>query len=134
MEEMHRLQRQVGARVALYSPTRLKDEFPWLNVDDVALGSYGLENEGWFDPWSLLQGMKQNAASNKIHFVQGGGNSYTYSFAVSFVLSVSVCLSVCLSFSLLSYSLTVCLSISLSLTMTWASLTITAPPPNHLFL
>jgi len=71
MEEMHRLQRQCGARVALYSPAKLKDEFPWLNVDDVALGSYGLENEGWFDPWSLLNGMKQNAASNKIHFVQG---------------------------------------------------------------
>lgn len=32
-----------------------------MNVDDIALGCYGLEKEGWFDPWSLLSAFKKRA-------------------------------------------------------------------------
>ena len=72
MEEAHRRQRLQGAKVALYSPSRLKEDFPWLNTEGLALGSYGLENEGWFDPWGLLNGMRNKAASTgKAQFVQG---------------------------------------------------------------
>nr|XP_006642321.2 PREDICTED: FAD-dependent oxidoreductase domain-containing protein 1-like [Lepisosteus oculatus] len=41
MEENHLLQRNVGAKVALFSPTQLKEKFPWINTDGVALASYG---------------------------------------------------------------------------------------------
>ena len=71
MEESHRIQRMQGAKVVLYSPSRLKDQFPWLNTKGLVLGSYGLENEGWFDPWGLLNGMKNKAASSKAQFIQG---------------------------------------------------------------
>lgn len=61
MEENYRTQRYTGAKVCLLSPTQLKDKFPWLNTDGVALASYGLENEGWFDPWTLLAAFRRKA-------------------------------------------------------------------------
>ena len=30
-----------GANVELMSPERLREKFPWMNVDDIALASYG---------------------------------------------------------------------------------------------
>ncbi|XP_069038681.1 FAD-dependent oxidoreductase domain-containing protein 1 [Lepisosteus oculatus] len=67
MEENHLLQRNVGAKVALFSPTQLKEKFPWINTDGVALASYGLENEGWFDPWTLLNAFRRKAMSMGVH-------------------------------------------------------------------
>uniref|UniRef100_A0A8B9TBA7 FAD-dependent oxidoreductase domain-containing protein 1 n=1 Tax=Anas platyrhynchos TaxID=8839 RepID=A0A8B9TBA7_ANAPL len=58
-----KLQREEGAKVALLSPSQLKAKFPWLNTEDVAVASYGLENEGWFDPWSLLTAFRRKAMS-----------------------------------------------------------------------
>uniref|UniRef100_A0A3B4WV82 FAD-dependent oxidoreductase domain-containing protein 1 n=1 Tax=Seriola lalandi dorsalis TaxID=1841481 RepID=A0A3B4WV82_SERLL len=52
-----------GAKVSLLSPTQLKDKFPWINTDGVVLASYGLENEGWFDPWTLLNAFRRKAIS-----------------------------------------------------------------------
>uniref|UniRef100_A0A665TYG3 FAD-dependent oxidoreductase domain-containing protein 1 n=1 Tax=Echeneis naucrates TaxID=173247 RepID=A0A665TYG3_ECHNA len=63
MEENYSTQRQAGAKVSLLSPAQLKDRFPWINTDDVALASYGLENEGWFDPWTLLNAFRRKAMS-----------------------------------------------------------------------
>ena len=71
MEESHRIQVREGARVVLYSPSKLKADFPWLNTDGLVLGSFGLENEGWFDPWALLNGFRQKAASTKTQFIHG---------------------------------------------------------------
>lgn len=63
MEENYSTQRYAGAQVTLLSPTQLKERFPWVNTDGVALASYGLENEGSFDPWTLLNGFKRKALS-----------------------------------------------------------------------
>ncbi|KAM9331698.1 FAD-dependent oxidoreductase domain-containing protein 1 [Pholidichthys leucotaenia] len=63
MEENYSIQRDAGAKVCLLSPTQLKEKFPWINTDGVAVASYGLENEGWFDPWSLLNAFKRKALS-----------------------------------------------------------------------
>ena len=51
---LYRLQLACGAKVELMTAKRLKRRFPWLNTEGIALGSYGYENEGWFDPWSFL--------------------------------------------------------------------------------
>ena len=40
------------------TPRRLQRKFPWLNLDGIALGSYGYENEGWFDPWALMSALR----------------------------------------------------------------------------
>ncbi|XP_071398139.1 FAD-dependent oxidoreductase domain-containing protein 1 isoform X1 [Centroberyx affinis] len=63
MEENYSTQRYAGAKVSLLSPTQLKEKFPWINTDGVVLASYGLENEGWFDPWTLLNAFRRKAIS-----------------------------------------------------------------------
>uniref|UniRef100_A0A8C0Y4A9 FAD-dependent oxidoreductase domain-containing protein 1 n=1 Tax=Cyprinus carpio carpio TaxID=630221 RepID=A0A8C0Y4A9_CYPCA len=67
MEENYRTQRYVGAKVALLSPSQLKERFPWMNMEGVALASLGLENEGWFDPWSLLNALRRKAVSMGVY-------------------------------------------------------------------
>ncbi|CAN7992996.1 unnamed protein product [Ixodes hexagonus] len=57
------VQEEYGAKVELLRPPELKQQFPWLNTDGIALGSHGLENEGWFDPWSLLTAFRRKAVS-----------------------------------------------------------------------
>lgn len=39
--------RELKANIDLLSPTMLKERFPWLNVDDIELGSLGRLNSGW---------------------------------------------------------------------------------------
>ncbi|KPP69833.1 FAD-dependent oxidoreductase domain-containing protein 1-like [Scleropages formosus] len=67
MEENYRTQRYAGAKVTLLSPAQVKEKFPWLNTEGVALASYGLENEGWFDPWSLLNALRRKAISMGVY-------------------------------------------------------------------
>ncbi|XP_027733405.1 FAD-dependent oxidoreductase domain-containing protein 1 [Vombatus ursinus] len=71
MECNVKMQRQTGAKVCLLSPEQLKNKFPWINTEDVVLASYGLENEGWFDPWCLLQGLRRKALSMGVYHSYG---------------------------------------------------------------
>ncbi|XP_062870739.1 FAD-dependent oxidoreductase domain-containing protein 1 [Trichomycterus rosablanca] len=67
MEENYVTQRDTGAKVMLLSPTQLKERFPWVNTDGIVLASYGFENEGWFDPWSLLNAFRRKAMSMGVY-------------------------------------------------------------------
>uniref|UniRef100_A0A8C7EZT4 FAD-dependent oxidoreductase domain-containing protein 1 n=1 Tax=Oncorhynchus kisutch TaxID=8019 RepID=A0A8C7EZT4_ONCKI len=67
MEENYSTQRYAGAKVSLLSPTQLKEKCPWINTDGVVLASYGLENEGWFDPWMLLNAFRRKAISMGVY-------------------------------------------------------------------
>uniref|UniRef100_A0A8C5S3E2 FAD-dependent oxidoreductase domain-containing protein 1 n=1 Tax=Laticauda laticaudata TaxID=8630 RepID=A0A8C5S3E2_LATLA len=80
LEENVNLQRKEGVAVSLLSPAQLKKKFPWLNTDDVALASYGLENEGWFDPWTLLNAFKRKAISLGTLQYNGEVTSFNSSF------------------------------------------------------
>lgn len=58
----HKVQCNAGCTdIKLLDPVQLKATFPWLNCDDIVLGSYGTKGEGWFDPWSLIHGLKTKA-------------------------------------------------------------------------
>ncbi len=61
LRQNHDLQRRCGADVLLLTPDELKARFPWLKVDDLAAGSLGTKNEGWLDPYALLQGFRRKA-------------------------------------------------------------------------
>ena len=61
LEANHRTQRGLGADIALLDPAALKARFPWLKTDDLAGGTLGLSNEGWIDPYSLLQAFRRKA-------------------------------------------------------------------------
>ncbi|OCT70511.1 hypothetical protein XELAEV_18037432mg [Xenopus laevis] len=71
MEENYNVQRECGAQVTLMSPDQVKKTFPWINTDGVALASYGLENEGWFDPWTLLNAFRRKALSMGVYQCHG---------------------------------------------------------------
>lgn len=59
----HTTQTSLGAKIALLTPSELKTRFPWLNVEDLAGGCFGLANEGWTDPYGLLQAFRRKARS-----------------------------------------------------------------------
>jgi len=65
----HTAQTSLGARVALLTPSELKARFPWLRVDDLAGGCFGLANEGWTDPYGLLQAFRRKARALGVTFV-----------------------------------------------------------------
>lgn len=65
------LQNKMGAKNELLTAKQLKNKFPWLNTDGIALGCHGLEKEGWFDPWALLMGFRRTASRLGAHFVHG---------------------------------------------------------------
>jgi glycine/D-amino acid oxidase-like deaminating enzyme len=63
LRENNALQKQLGADIALMTPAELSARFPYLNVEDLALGSFGLSGEGWFDGYSLTQAFRRKARS-----------------------------------------------------------------------
>jgi FAD-dependent oxidoreductase domain-containing protein 1 len=71
LESNHAVQREHGVAVALLTPMELRARFPWLNVDDLAGGSLGLADEGWFDAYALLQAFRRKARSLGVEEVAG---------------------------------------------------------------
>jgi FAD-dependent oxidoreductase domain-containing protein 1 len=63
LERNHAVHRSLDVPVELLSPAELTARFPWLRTDDLAGGSLGLSDEGWFDAYALLQGFRRKARS-----------------------------------------------------------------------
>lgn len=61
LQENHAVQKSCGADVVLWSGDELAEAFPHLNVEDIALASYGRSGEGWFDNTGLMQGFRSKA-------------------------------------------------------------------------
>ena len=71
LESNHAVQREHGVEVALLTPAQLQERFPWMQVDDLAGGSLGLRDEGWFDAYALLQAFRRKARSLGVEEVAG---------------------------------------------------------------
>jgi len=76
LKENNLIQKELGARVELLSPQKLKETFPWLNTDGIAMGSYGYGYEGWFDPYLLLMALKRKAQALGTYYVTGKVNAF----------------------------------------------------------
>ena len=63
LEHNHAVQRGLDVPVVLLERSELGARFPWLHTDDLACGSLGLADEGWFDAYALLQGFRRKARS-----------------------------------------------------------------------
>ncbi len=63
LEHNHGVQRELGVAVELLTAAELKARFDWLETDDLAAGSLGLADEGWFDAYALLQGFRRKHRS-----------------------------------------------------------------------
>lgn len=62
-------QRSCGIETEVLGPNALRDRFPWLRVDDLAIGTYGPEKEGWFDGPALLQAYRRKARSLGVEYI-----------------------------------------------------------------
>lgn len=71
LERNNALQRAEGADIALMTAGELAARWPWLNVDDVALGSFGRSGEGWFDAHALLMLLRRAARQQGATYVHG---------------------------------------------------------------
>ena len=78
LRENHETQRAMGVEVALLEPAQLRQRFPWLNVDDLALGSLGLSGEGWFDGYGLLMAFKQKVRSLGVQYVKAEATGFAH--------------------------------------------------------
>ena len=76
LREVHAVQRAEGVDVALLSPAELAARFPWLAVDDLALGSLGLSGEGWFDGPALHRAFRRKARACGVRFVEGEATGF----------------------------------------------------------
>lgn len=66
----HETQLDQGAFVDILNRHQLAERFPWMNTEDIVLGAHGVQNEGWFDPWSLLIAMKGKAEWHGVRFLK----------------------------------------------------------------
>lgn len=76
LREVNAVQRAHGVDAALLSPAELRARFPWLNVDDLALGSLGLSGEGWFDGPALHRALRRKAIACGVRFVKAEASGF----------------------------------------------------------
>lgn len=69
MEDSHRVQKDCGADIVQLGAPELTAQFPWLEVGELAGGFFGRTNEGWVDPYTLLQAFRNKARSLGVEFV-----------------------------------------------------------------
>ncbi|MFN7223564.1 MAG: NAD(P)/FAD-dependent oxidoreductase [Paracoccaceae bacterium] len=63
------MQRNHGAATEVWTPDQIKARFPWLEVGDLTVGSFGLRGEGWFDNMGLLSGFRTMAKAQGARFI-----------------------------------------------------------------
>jgi FAD-dependent oxidoreductase domain-containing protein 1 len=71
LEHNHAIQQAHGALVTLLTPDEIGARFPWMRTNDLAGGSLGLSDEGWFDAYALLQAFRRKARSIGVEYVSG---------------------------------------------------------------
>lgn len=65
------MQREQGASIDILTPGEALARWPWLNVEDIGIATYGSANEGWFDAWALLQLVRREARKLGAEYVNG---------------------------------------------------------------
>lgn len=70
LRENHAVQTAHGASVVLMSPAELEARFDWISTDGIVQGSLGLADEGWIDPYALLQGFRRKARSLGVAYIE----------------------------------------------------------------
>ena len=68
-EAKNATQRACGIGTELLDQDGMRQRFPWLNVTDLGIGSFGPEKEGWFDGPALLQAFRRKARSQGVDYI-----------------------------------------------------------------
>jgi FAD-dependent oxidoreductase domain-containing protein 1 len=69
LQANRRRQCELGAEIALLDRAELAARFPWLSLDGVAAGGFGLSGEGWLDPSALLHGFRRKAQAQGARYL-----------------------------------------------------------------
>ena len=77
LKQNHDTQVENGADIKLMSARELELKFPWLITAGVVAGCYGGNNEGWFDPWALLQAFKISAINRGADYITGRATHFS---------------------------------------------------------
>lgn len=64
------MQQEQGAQVDILTPEQARQRYPWLNVEDIGIATYGAANEGWFDAWALLQLVRREARRLGVEYIE----------------------------------------------------------------
>ena len=67
----HEMQRLCGVQSAILTVKQLERRFPWLNTHGLEGGCLGLESEGWYDTWNLLQAVKLKNKHQGVDYIDG---------------------------------------------------------------
>jgi FAD-dependent oxidoreductase domain-containing protein 1 len=76
LERLNAVQRNAGADIRLQGRAALRARWPWLAVDDIALGSWGAGGEGWFDGPALHQRLRHEAIALGARFVRADAQRF----------------------------------------------------------
>ena len=76
LEALNAVQRGMGADIRLQGRAALRARWPWLAVDDIALGSWGARGEGWFDGPALHQRLRREAIALGACFVRADAQRF----------------------------------------------------------
>jgi glycine/D-amino acid oxidase-like deaminating enzyme len=71
LEAVVATQRRLGAATVVLGPEELASRFPWLALDGVAAGAFGERDEGWIDPWSLMNLFRHGALARGVTWQTG---------------------------------------------------------------
>lgn len=71
LKENNKTQRNCGVDwVHLANKSELEGLYPWLNTEDIVIGSYSSGGgEGYFDPWAYIQAMRAEAKELGVSFI-----------------------------------------------------------------
>ncbi|NLY65657.1 MAG: FAD-binding oxidoreductase [Alcaligenaceae bacterium] len=70
MRENHALQCSLGAQIVLMNATELQRKYPWMNVSDLAAGSWGEKGEGWLDAYGMMRAFRRKAISQGVRYLE----------------------------------------------------------------
>lgn len=67
----YKTQQENGASwINLLQKSELEQKFPWLQTDDLTMGTFGTKNEGYFDPWLFVAAIKKKAQSLGVEYIE----------------------------------------------------------------
>ncbi len=69
LEENLALQQSMGADTILMRNNELAMRFPHINFEGIAAATFGSRNEGWFDPYSLMNIVRKAAIAKGVEFI-----------------------------------------------------------------
>lgn len=84
-----RLQASWGVATRLMTPTEIRQEYPFYNVDDIVLGSINVVDEGYFDSGTMFDWWRRKARRNGAEYLHAEATAVELSSAPGAVVTLA---------------------------------------------